>query len=89
MSKSLQRTLTICAKFTRRAAQMNNRVDMDQPFNFGRLNKMETEALDIVHYLTVSTLMMALSRLIGRYTLDSFGCDLQLVCVLGQEQPKV
>ena len=74
------------ASFARVAAPLTAKLQKDRPFNFGPLNKEETEAYERLRDSMISPPVLALPTAGKPYVLDTDACDYQVGCVLLQEQ---
>lgn len=74
--------------FARIAVLLYLKLKKDHRLRLGQLNETETEALETLQDRLISPPILSLSRLNGRYELDSGTCDKQIVCVLLQGHPK-
>ena len=73
--------------FTRIAAPLNRKLGKDQPLKWDALTDEETEAFETLKKNLFSPPVLALPRAGLRFILDTDACDVQLGCVLLQDQP--
>ena len=72
--------------FARMSAPLNKKLEKGQPAKFDELNAEETKAFEDLKGLLIAPPVLALPKAEGKYTVDTDACDLQVGCVLLQEQ---
>lgn len=72
--------------FARVAAPLTAKLEKDHPQRFPSLSPTEENAFESLKQLLISPPVLALPRADGHYTLDTDACDVQVGCVLIQDQ---
>lgn len=73
--------------FARLAAPLHQRLKKDQPATFGSLNEEELNSMNSLKNALISPPVLALPNNSGHLTLDTDACNVQVGCVLLQQQP--
>lgn len=73
--------------FVRIAAQLNRKLDKNQPMHIGALSMDKLKAMHELEKKLVAPQILALPYAGGRYTIDTDTCSVQAGCAVLQKQP--